>query len=58
MSEIQLSASWLEQLRNEFEQDYMKQLKAFLQQEKAQGKLILPAASQWFAALNATPLIR
>ncbi|MBD3767770.1 MAG: uracil-DNA glycosylase [Gammaproteobacteria bacterium] len=55
MSEIQLAASWLEQLRHEFEQDYMKQLKTFLQHEKAQGKLILPAPSQWFAALNATP---
>lgn len=55
MSDIQLAASWLEQLRNEFEQDYMKQLKVFLQHEKAQGKLILPAANQWFAALNATP---
>lgn len=55
MSGIQLETSWLEMLASEFEQDYMKQLKAFLQQEKAQGKPILPASSQWFAALNATP---
>lgn len=55
MSNIQLEDSWLQVLANEFEQDYMKQLKAFLQQEKAQGKLVLPAANQWFAALNATP---
>lgn len=58
MSDIQLEASWLKILRTEFEQDYMKQLKAFLQQEKAQGKVILPAASQWFAALNAAPFDR
>jgi uracil-DNA glycosylase len=54
MSRIQLEDSWLQVLESEFEQDYMKQLKAFLQQEKAQGKQILPASDQWFAALNAT----
>lgn len=58
MSEILLEPSWLERLRSEFDQDYMKQLKAFLQQEKAAGKTILPASSQWFAALNATPFER
>ena len=55
MSGIQLETSWLGVLASEFEQDYMKQLKTFLQQEKAQGKPVLPAANQWFAALNATP---
>jgi uracil-DNA glycosylase len=54
MNRIQLEDSWLQVLESEFEQDYMKQLKAFLQQEKAQGKQILPASDQWFAALNAT----
>lgn len=58
MSEILLEPSWLERLRQKFDQDYMKQLKAFLQQEKAAGKSILPASSQWFAALNATPFER
>ena len=55
MSQIQLEASWLSLLKNEFEQPYMQQLKDFLQQEKNLGKEILPASSQWFASLNATP---
>jgi uracil-DNA glycosylase len=55
MSAIQLESSWLERLHGEFEQPYMQQLKQFLTDEKAHGKVILPAASQWFAALNATP---
>jgi len=32
---IQLEASWLAELANEFDQDYMQKLKVFLQQEKA-----------------------
>lgn len=55
MSDIQLESTWLKRLQSEFEQPYMQQLKAFLQQEKALGKAILPAANHWFAALNATP---
>lgn len=55
MSDIALESAWLRMLQGEFEQHYMQQLKAFLQQEKAQRKQILPAANHWFAALNATP---
>ena len=53
---IQLEASWLTQLENEFTQPYMQNLKAFLQQEREAGKNILPKASLWFNALNSTPL--
>ncbi len=52
---IQLQASWLQHLSNEFEQPYMLQLKQFLQREKAAGKHILPKGSLWFNALNTTP---
>ena len=53
---IQLDDSWLEHLDAEFEQPYMKQLKSYLQARKTEGKTIYPAGSQYFAALNTTPL--
>lgn len=55
-SQINLDASWLTALEDEFHKPYMKELKAFLLQEKAKGKNILPKASLWFNALNSTPL--
>lgn len=53
MRPIDLPASWLEQLQNEFQQDYMQQLRAFLLQEKRAGKHIYPKGEQFFAAMNA-----
>lgn len=53
--QIQLEASWLEQLGNEFEQEYMQQLKQFLSKEKQQRKVIYPSSSLWFNAFNTTP---
>ena len=53
---INLEASWLEQLEDEFTKPYMKKLKEFLIVEKRLGKNILPHASLWFNALNSTPL--
>jgi uracil-DNA glycosylase len=53
---IQLEASWLAELAAEFEQDYMQNLKAFLQQEKAARKQIYPPGKLIFNALNTTPL--
>ncbi|MBQ0713309.1 MAG: uracil-DNA glycosylase [Porticoccus sp.] len=47
--------SWLEVIGGEFEQPYMVQLKQFLGQEKAEGKVIYPAGSNWFSAFNETP---
>lgn len=52
---IDLEASWLSQLKQEFDMPYMQQLKAFLLAEKQQGKTILPKGSLWFNALNSTP---
>ncbi|MBD3822760.1 MAG: uracil-DNA glycosylase [Thiotrichales bacterium] len=52
---IDLEASWLSQLKQEFDMPYMQQLKAFLLSEKQQGKTILPKGSLWFNALNSTP---
>lgn len=56
MSEIKLRPSWQTHLQAEFEQPYMQNLKALLQQEKEQGIQILPPSSLWFNALNSTPL--
>lgn len=53
-SQIQLTNSWKKRLVLEFEQPYMEQLKAFLQQEKQQGKTVFPHSSLWFNALNTT----
>jgi len=55
-AEIQLEASWQAALQAEFAADYMQQLQAFLKAERAAGKVIFPRGSEWFAALNETPL--
>ncbi|MDC0598961.1 uracil-DNA glycosylase, partial [Gammaproteobacteria bacterium] len=52
---IKLEASWKGLLEKEFEQEYMKKLRLFLQQEKQAGKVIFPAGDKIFNALNSTP---
>jgi uracil-DNA glycosylase len=54
--EIKLHSSWLEPLGGEFAQDYMADLKRFLVAERNQGKHIFPKGSEWFRALDLTPL--
>jgi uracil-DNA glycosylase len=56
MSEVKLHESWLGALGAEFEQPYMKSLKDFLLAEKAAGRHIFPKGSEWFRALDLTPL--
>jgi uracil-DNA glycosylase len=46
----------LQKLRPEFDAPYMSALKGFLTAERQTGKTIYPKASEWFAALNTTPL--
>ncbi|TZF84793.1 uracil-DNA glycosylase [Pedobacter sp. BS3] len=53
---IQLEDSWKELLAEEFDKQYMKDLKAFLQQEKAEGRVIYPPSSLIFNAFNHTPV--
>jgi uracil-DNA glycosylase len=55
-ADIQLHPSWLEPLQSEFAQSYMAELKCFLVAEKQQGKYIFPKGSEWFRALDLTPL--
>jgi uracil-DNA glycosylase len=56
MPDIQLHESWKAPLLPEFQADYMVQLRAFLLAEKAAGKQIYPKGSEWFRALDLTPL--
>jgi len=55
---INLEKSWLKVLEEEFNKQYMRELKAFLINEKGRGKQILPKGSLWFNSLNSTPIER
>ena len=50
-----LEPGWLKVLEPEFEKEYMKNLKAFLLQEKQAGKTVYPKGADIFAAFNHTP---
>lgn len=50
-----LEPGWLSVLENEFEKQYMKDLKAFLLQEKEAGYTIFPKGADIFNAFNYTP---
>jgi uracil-DNA glycosylase len=53
---IKLEPSWKQALREAFDQPYMRQLREFLRQERAEGKEIYPPGPLIFNALNLTPL--
>jgi uracil-DNA glycosylase len=53
---IRLDPTWLAPLQAEFDAPYMAALRAFLLAEREAGKRIFPKGSEWFHALNATPL--
>lgn len=55
---VNLDPSWRVPLSGEFAAPYMAALKSFLLAEKAAGKVIFPRGSQWFRALDLTPLPR
>ena len=50
-----LDETWLEVLAQEFQLQYMHELKKFLQQEKQTEKIIYPANDKIFNAFNLTP---
>ena len=52
----QLPSDWLAHLSEEFEMPYMLKLKAFLQKELTEGKIIYPHGKEIFTAFNLTPL--
>lgn len=51
----QLHPSWLAVIGNELEKPYMQALRAFLKQEKLDGKIIFPPSPLIFNAFNHTP---
>ena len=53
---VQLAEDWKQALGNEFEQPSMQQLRSFLLEEKAAGKVIYPPGPLIFNAMNSTPL--
>lgn len=53
---VALEESWREALTHEFSSPYMHQLKAFLVAQKQAGKHIFPKGSEYFRALDLTPL--
>src|SRR3546814_2416837 len=53
---VRLHDSWRQPLAGEFQRPYMQALKAFLLAEKAQGKHVFPKGSEYFRALDLTPL--
>lgn len=53
---IKLHESWRIPLAEQFAAPHMQALKAFLQQEKAAGKRVFPKGSEYFRALDLTPL--
>jgi uracil-DNA glycosylase len=53
---IQLEPGWLAALAPDFKLPYMQSLKQFLSQEKQNGKIIYPKGSEYFSAMNTTPL--
>lgn len=56
MASIQLEATWLAALADEFEQPYMLALKRFLQQEKRDSVSVFPPGAEIFNAFARTPL--
>jgi uracil-DNA glycosylase len=54
--DIKLEPGWRERLRGEFDQPYMADLKRFLLAERERGRRIFPKGSEWFRALDLTPL--
>ncbi|AGA64832.1 Uracil-DNA glycosylase, family 1 [Liberibacter crescens BT-1] len=58
MNDIILHESWKLPLLDEFCSSYMQDLKDFLLSEKKKGKRIFPKGSEYFRALDLTPLSR
>jgi uracil-DNA glycosylase len=54
--EIRLEESWRDVLGPEFSNPYMSELRRFLLTEKEAGKRIFPKGSEYFRALDLTPL--
>src|SRR5699024_10300492 len=56
--DVQLESGWKRVLGDQFEQPYMKDLKAFLRREKQAGETLYPPGPDIFRAFNETPFER
>ncbi|MBD9373629.1 uracil-DNA glycosylase [Rhizobium sp. ARZ01] len=56
IADVQIGESWRAPLSVEFDSPYMAGLKSFLVREKEQGKRIFPKGTEYFRALDLTPL--
>lgn len=50
-----LSSQWQSHFKSEWDEDYMKDLKQFLKEQKKSKAIIYPQESEYFAAFNLTP---
>ena len=57
-ADVKLHESWRAPRAAEFQSPYRAALKRFLLEERANGKRIFPKGSEWFRALDLTPLDR
>ena len=53
--EVQIEKSWKKILKQEFDQDYLRRMAAFLRAEIKQNKIIYPPGPKIFNAFNTTP---
>jgi uracil-DNA glycosylase len=53
---VKLEPGWKAALSDEFAKPYMVKLKAFLEERKGQGARVFPKGSEYFRALDLTPL--
>lgn len=53
--QIQIEKSWKNILCDEFQQEYFKEIKAFILHEKSLGKVVYPPGKLIFNAFNLTP---
>ncbi len=56
MTDVKIGESWKAPLAAEFSSPYMADLKAFLLEQKQEGKRIFPKGADYFRALDLTPL--
>ncbi len=55
-SDVRIGESWKAPLAAEFSSPYMAELKAFLLEQKQEGRRIFPKGAEYFRALDLTPL--
>ena len=55
LEKVKIDPSWKHVLAEEFQSDYMHDLKGFLKQQYDKKKVIYPKGNEYFSAFNSTP---